>query len=397
MSRTPLEINGFCSPEFYSVRDQFYKNFKAGKEVGAGLNIRVDGETAVDLWGGWTSGSKDQTWQEDSLTTIFSCTKALSAICALRLVDQGKLALDTPVSEYWPNFAAKGKERITLRHILGHRAGLPAVRPFMPYEALMDPSVIERFLERARPWWEPNHDHGYHAISFGWLVGKLIQVASGKTMGQYFDDEIAQPLGLDIHIGLDSADHARLGKPVYSRALLTPHRDVPALVKGLLQDGLEAMTAKAFINPLSLGLHASVNSRTWSRVEQPAANGMATANALGQLYGILAQGGTSDSGYQLLSADTLPLCWEPLSDGLDRVLKRHTRFSHGFMLPQQGDPLASLGPGRNSFGHNGLGGTLTFADPEHKIGFAYVTNRLGNYILVDPRPKAYFEAFYKAL
>lgn len=396
MPRTPLEISGTCSPEFYPVRDAFYKNFKAGKETGAGLSIRVEGELAVDLWGGWTSGRKDQAWQEDSLTTIFSCTKALSAICALRLVDQGKLNLDTPVVEYWPAFAPKGKERITLRQILGHRAGLPAIRPFLPYDALMEPTIIERFLERTRPWWEPGHDHGYHAISFGWLVGKLIRAATGKTMGEYFYDEIAQPLGLDIHIGLDKSDYPRLGKPVYSRSLLVPHRDVGNLANGLMQTGA-AVTAMAFINPLSLGLHAAVNSRTWSRVEQPAANGMATAHALATLYGILAQGGTSDSGYQLLSKDTLPLCWEALSDGADRVLKRHTRFSHGFMLTQPSDPLASFGPGKNSFGHNGLGGTLTFADPDHRIGFAYVTNQLGNYFLVDPRPKAYFEAFYLGL
>lgn len=393
---TPLELAGHCSPEFRAVRDRFYKNFKTGREVGAALSIRVGGEVAVDLWAGWTDARKNRSWQHDTLATIYSCTKGLAALCVLRLVDQGKLELDMPVAAYWPAFAQHGKGTITLRHILGHRAGLPAIRAALPDAAMQDATIIERHLERTQPWWQPGSAHGYHALTIGWLLGRLVRAASGKTLGKYFADEIARPLGLDIHIGLPPADADRLSSPAFSRALLTPHADVARLAFGIVRDGLDAMTIKAFANPRQLGLHAATSSPAWHQGEQPAANGMATARDLARLYAILARGGTSDTGYQVLSRETLPLCWEEQSAGHDRVLKRPTRFSHGFMLGQPG-PLTSFGPGRRNFGHNGLGGTLTIADPDHQVGFGYVTNRLGNYVLVDPRPRELLDTFYRCL
>lgn len=391
----PLELAGECSPEFRPVRDRFYRNFKAGREVGAALSIRVDGELAVDLWAGWTDARKNQAWQHDTLATIYSCTKGLAALCVLRLVDQGKLALDVPVAEYWPAFAQNGKAGITLRHILGHRAGLPAIRAALPEAAVQDASIIEQQLEQMQPWWQPGSAHGYHALTMGWLLGRLVRAASGKTLGSYFADEIARPLGLDIHIGLPLAEAERLSSPAFSAALLVPHADVARLAFGIVRDGWDAMTIKAFANPLRLGLHAATTSHAWHQSEHPAANGMATAHDLARLYGILARGG-SDAGYALLSPATLPLCWEEQSAGQDRILKRPTCFSHGFMLGQPG-PLTSYGPGRRSFGHNGLGGTLTIADPDHKVGFGYVTNRLGNYVLVDPRPRELLDTFYRYL
>jgi CubicO group peptidase (beta-lactamase class C family) len=350
----------------------------------------------VDLWGGWISGRKTGPWQPDTLTTIFSCTKGLAALCALRLVDQGKLGLDVPVAEFWPGFAQNGKAGITLRHILGHRAGLPAVRPLLSATSLQDASIIERHLETGAPWWQPGAAHGYHALSLGWLLGALVRIASGKSLGRYFADEIARPLGLDIHIGLPAADFDRLSRPTFTRALLELHSDLPTLLSGVARDGLDAMTIRAFLNPAHLLMHAMRSTRIWSEGEQPAANGAATARDLARLYAILAQGGTSADGYVVLSEETLALCWEQQSVGRDLVLKRSTRFSHGFMLGQPG-PLTSFGPGSRSFGHNGLGGTLTIADPDRKVGFAYVTNRLGNYVLVDPRPRQLLDRFYQAL
>lgn len=391
---TPLELAGECSPEFHPVRDLFYRNFRAGREVGAALCIRVEGEVAVDLWAGWTDARKNRPWQPDTLATIYSCTKGLAALCVLRLVDQGKLELDVPVATYWPAFAQNGKAGITLRHILGHRAGLPAIRTALPDSAMEDPAVIETHLERTQPWWEPGTAHGYHALTIGWLLGRLVRAASGQSLGQYFADEIAGPLGLDIHIGLPLSEAGRLSRPAFSRALLRPHADAARLAAGIVLEGWNAMTIKAFANPRQMGRHAATASPTWHQNEHPAANGMATARDLAALYAILAQGGTSDTGYQALSPETLPLCWEEQSFGLDRILKRATRFSHGFMLGQPG-PLASLGPGPRSFGHTGLGGTLTFADPDRQVGFGYVTNRLGNYVLVDPRPQELLQTFYR--
>lgn len=393
---TPLELGGDCSPEFNPVRDRFWKNFKAGRETGAALSIQVDGEVAVDLWAGWTSARRDQPWQHDTLGTIYSCTKGLAALCVLRLVGEGRLALDAPVAEYWPAFAQNGKEGITLRQVLAHRAGLPAIRAALPQAAVQDATIIEQYLEESRPWWEPGSTHGYHALTIGWLLGRLVREVSGRSLGNYFADEIARPLGLDIHIGLPASEAGRLSSPALGAALLVPHGDVARLAWGIVRDGLGAMTIRAFANPLHLGMHAATSSATWHQSEHPAANGMATARDLARLYAILARGGRSESGHEVLAPDMLPLCWEELSAGHDRVLKRPTRFSHGFMLGQPG-PLSCFGPGQRSFGHNGLGGTLTIADPDHKVGFGYVTTRLGNYVLVDPRPRELLDTFYSCL
>lgn len=394
--KTSPEIAGTCSPEFHPVREVLYRSLKEGRDIGAGVSFQVEGETVVDLWGGWTSVVKTRAWQQDTLTNIFSCTKGLAALCVLRLVDAGRLELDVPVAQYWPAFAQNGKEGITLRHILGHRAGLPAIDPLLSFTQRLEPFHFEAHLERARPRWQPDTAHGYHALTIGWLLGRIVQIVTGKTLGRYFADEIAKPLQLDIHIGTDRAHFSRISRPVYSLALLEPHPDLLTLLAGVLRDGRNAVTLKALANPLSVGLHAITLSPTWSRIEQPAANGMATARDLAKLYGILANGGRSRDGFVLLSERLLPLCWQEQSCGPDRVLKRHTRFSHGFMLSQP-DRYASFGPGTRSFGHNGLGGTLTVADPDAKAGFGYVTNRLGNYLLVDPRPRALLDAFYRCL
>lgn len=392
-SRTP-EIAGECSPEFYRVRDVFYRSLKSGRERGAGLSIRLEGEVALDLWAGSANGRRP--WQADTLSNIFSCTKGLSALCVLRLVDQGRLDLDVPVADYWPGFGQSGKEKITLRTVLGHRAGLPAVRRPLLGKALTDPTVIEQHLERSRPWWEPGSRHGYHALSLGWLLGRIVREITGQSIGQYFAAEFARPLGMDIHIGTAPEHYPRISRPIYNSTLLEPHRDVVTLARGIIDDGLEAMTLLAFVNPLPLGLHAALLTPTWARIEQPAGNGMATARDLAKLYGILANGGAAENGHVLLSEKTLPLCWQELSSGPDLVLKRDTRFSHGFMMGLPGR-LSCYGPGTRSFGHNGLGGTLTVADPDRRLGFAYVTNHIGNYVLVDPRPRALLDAAYTCL
>ncbi|MGM0564964.1 MAG: serine hydrolase domain-containing protein, partial [Pseudomonadota bacterium] len=249
---------------------------------------------------------------------------------------------------------------------------------------------------RMETWWEPGSAHGYHAITMGWLVGQLVERVTGMTLGAYFQREIAGPLKLDIHIGLDEVHHDRVGQSIMMDGIPDLHEDIINILKGSVTETHRGLTLSAFLNPLALGLHALRNSSTWKSCEQPAANGMATARDLARLYGILASGGRDESGYSLLSADTLPLCWEEQSAGPDLVLKRPTRFSNGFMLTQPG-PLSSYGPGERSFGHNGLGGSLCVADPDHRTGFGYVMNKIGTYVLVDPRPRALLDRFYECL
>ncbi len=398
MHHRHTEIHGHCEPGFATVKDQFLRNFKQGLETGASLCISIDQQPVVDLWAGQAAPGK-QAWRENTIATIFSGTKGLAALCILRLADQGKLDLDTPISHYWPEFAANGKGDIPVGWVLSHRAGLAgANRLLMPW-TLADNEALATSMAKLKPWWTPGTAHGYHAITMGWILGKLVKNVTGKSLGQYFRNEIARPLGLDIHIGLSPSEHERVAKMQLFSGMPILHRDILQIISGSLAEPvstLRGMSLSAFINPFSLGLAAVGNFKIWAELEQPAANGMANARAMATLYGILASGGTASNGYTLLSPEMLEQCWIERSHGMDLVLKRYTRFSHGFMLNQPG-PLTSFGPGKRAFGHNGMGGSLTFADPDNKVSFAYVMNKMSTYVLVDPRPRGLIDAFYAAL
>lgn len=219
-----LNIEGTCDPRFRRVRDVFAANFDAGKEVGAAVAIVIDGKPVVDLWGGHADHARTRAWTRDTLVNVYSTTKGLAAMCAHRLVDQGKLDLDAAVARYWPEFADRGKETLPVRYLLSHRAGLPALRKTMPAEAGYEWSVMCRALAEEEPWWTPGSKHGYHAITYGWLVGEVIRRITGKSAGAYFRDEIVTPLGLDAHIGLDARHDARTAEVI---AAPPPPPDAP--------------------------------------------------------------------------------------------------------------------------------------------------------------------------
>lgn len=202
-------IHGEHAPHFDRVRDAFARTFAAPTELGAAIAVTVDGRPVVDLWAGAMDGARTKPWQRDTLVTVFSTTKGLTAMCAHRLVDQGLLDLEAPVARYWPEFAAAGKEHVLVRSLLDHRAGLAAIRAPLPPEAMFDWDLMTRTLAAEEPWWVPDTKHGYHAVTFGWLVGEGVRRVSGKTVGAYFREEIAHPLGLDIHIGMDETNDAR--------------------------------------------------------------------------------------------------------------------------------------------------------------------------------------------
>src|SRR6204780_3835630 len=196
----PLKTEGSCEPRFKRVREIFADSFENGIEVGAAVAAVVDGKTAFDLWGGYADKAKTRPWTRDTLVNVWSTTKGITSVCAHRLVDEGKLDLDAPVAKYWPEFAQAGKDQLPVRYLLSHRAGLPAVRKTLPPEALYDWNTMTSALAAQEPWWVPGTKHGYHAITYGWLVGEVVRRASGKTLGTYFRDEIVSPLGLDAHI-----------------------------------------------------------------------------------------------------------------------------------------------------------------------------------------------------
>ena len=390
MAQSPA-IHGTCDSGFARVRELFAANFRERDEVGAAVAVTVDGRPVVDLWAGHADQMRTRPWARDTIVNVYSTTKGMTALCLHRLVEEGAVDLDAPVARYWPEFGQAGKEAIPVRSLLGHRAGLAAVRPMLPGDALYDWEAMVNALAAETPWWEPGTAHGYHAITFGWLVGEVVRRVSGKTLGTYFRDTFARPLGLDFHIGLVDAEHHRVAEmsPI---PLPEPGAEGLQLAMVMMSDP-EGLAARAFMNPPSVG--RGPNIPEWRRAEIPGANGHGDARVLARIYGALARGGDVD-GVHVLSPESIARCHAELSHGPDLVLQLATRFGHGFMLSQD-RPDARFGPGTRAFGHPGAGGSLGFADPDAKVGFGYVMNRMGPHILVDPRATALADAVYASL
>ncbi len=391
---TTITIHGECAARFGRVREAFEENFRTRREVGAAVAVMHEGELVVDLWAGWADQARTRAWERDTIVNVYSCTKAMAALCAHQLVERGRLDLDTPVAEYWPEFAQRGKQHIPVRWLLSHRAGLPAVRETLPEAALYDWTQMTEALAAEEPWWEPGTAHGYHAVTFGWLVGEVVRRIDGRSLGTYFREEIAAPLGLDFHIGLADCEHHRCGE--LSDLALAGVDELDADAIGLAQVILSdpgSMAARAFMNPPSMAY--GVNNAAWRRAEIPGANGHGGARDLARVYGALANGGDL-AGVHVLAPEAIARLRTEESHGPDLVLQIPTRFGLGVMLPQ--DRLhARFGPNPRAFGHPGAGGALGCGDPEAGIGFGYTPNRLGPHILLDPRATALLEAVYAAL
>lgn len=384
-------IHGFCHPQFSAVRRLFMENYLHSGEVGSSVSLCLHGEPVVNLWAGHTSWTRLQRWKEDTLVNIFSGTKGITAICALMLVDRGLLDLDAPVAQYWPAFGQKGKEHIPVKWILDHKAGVTGVRKRLLGRSLYRWKTMSNALAAQEPWWEPGTMHGYHALSYGWILGEVIKRITGKTVGQFVADEIAFPLGIDLHIGLDKKEHQRIASIILPLGI--PEAvDTWRLIGSCVSNPL-GVTTSAMLNPTTIA--TGVNSSQWRSGELPAANAHCTALALAKLYGVLACGG-SHNGRQLMSSDTLQYAIEESSFGHDYVLKMDTRFSMGFMLNQK-SKAGRFGPGKRSFGHNGAGGSFAFADPDVGLSYGYVMNRMGSYLLMDPRSQRLIDAAYDCL
>jgi CubicO group peptidase (beta-lactamase class C family) len=384
-----VKVEGTCDPKFNRVKDAFIENFEKRNEVGAAAAVMLDGKSVVDIWAGHASRDKTRPWTRDTLVNVYSTTKGVTAICAHRLADKGLLDIDAPVAKYWPEFAQAGKDRIPVRYLLSHKAGLAAVRKPLDDDALFDWNKMTSALAEQEPWWEPGTKHGYHALTFGYLVGEVIRRITGKTPGTYLRDEIAGPLGLDLHIGLDAKDDARTGDMI---PMPPPAPGEPNLFSEIMKNP-ESVTFKAFMNPPGSMRPGLVNSREWRAAEIPAANGHTTARSLAKLYGALARGGELD-GVRVMSKEQVANCSIEQSNGPDALLMINTRFSLGFMMSQPG---ASLGPNAKSFGHPGAGGSLGYADPEAKIGFGYTMNKMHASLLIDPRAIALIDAVSASL
>lgn len=369
-----MQIQGHFELQFEAVREAFAALFDDPQERGAALCIQVGGQTVLDLWAGTADKDGAEIWQSDTIANLFSCTKTFTAVTALQLVEEGKLNLDEPVSRLWPEFGAAGKQTITLRQLLSHQAGLPAIREMLPAQALYDWQAMTTALAAEEPWWSPGQGHGYAAITYGWLVGEMIRRADGRGPGEAIAARIARPLGLDFHVGLADAEFHRVAHIARGKGNMGDEA-AQRLVQTTMREPC-SMTARAFTNPPSI--MTSTNKPEWRRMEQPAANGHGNARSLAGFYSALLDG-------SLLQADMLNELTREHSLGQDKTLLTQTRFGLGCMLDQQAVPNATFGLGGKSFGHPGAGGSVGFADPERDVAFGFVTNTLGPYVLMDPR------------
>jgi CubicO group peptidase (beta-lactamase class C family) len=380
-------IDGWCDPGFTAVRDAFAANFADRGETGAAACLVVHGTVVADLWGGWADQAQGRPWQRDTLVNVFSVGKGLIAACTARLIGERRLDPDAPVARYWPEFAAAGKTDVTLRQLLSHQAGLPALRDPLPDGSMLDWSVMISALAAEPPWWPPGSGHGYHVNTFGFLAGEVIRRVTGTTVGTMLRDEIAVPLGADVHIGLPAAQHARVAEfawPVPPTPAAAPWSSGPPAAPVT-----QRMIANAYANPASLSGLGVVNTAAWRSAEVPSANAHATAAGVAGVYAALAGGGTVD-GVRVVDSRALADAVAEQVYGEDLVLRRPSRFGLGFQLTQ---PERPLGPGPRAFGHFGAGGSVGLCDPDAGVAFGYVTREMGPR-WQNPRNRALLDAVF---
>ena len=369
-----MQTQGYFDLRFEAARDAFAELFADPQERGAALCVQVGGETVLDVWAGVSDKDGQEAWHSDTILNLFSCTKTFTSVTLLQLVGEGKLNLDAPVARYWPEFAAAGKEGISVRQLLCHRSGLPAIRTALPAEALYDWDAMTAALAAEAPWWTPGKAHGYAPITYGWLVGELIRRADGRGPGESIVARVAKPLGLDFHVGLADEEFHRVAHIARAKGNMG---DAAAqrLLKCMMTEP-NSLSTRAFTNPPSI--MTSTNKPEWRRMQQPAANGHGNARSLAGFYAALLDG-------QLLDSELLSELTREHSQGEDLTLLTATRFGLGCMLDQPDVANATYGLGRYAFGHPGAGGSTGFADPERELAFGFVTNTLGPYVLMDPR------------
>jgi len=384
-------VHGDVAAGFERVQHAFGANFDQHGDVGAAFALFVGGTKVVDIWGGVADVKKDREWDADTLTLVYSASKGITAIVAHLLAKRGELDLDAPVVSYWPEFGTEGKQDVPVRWLLSHRTGLPTFeRRITVDEALAWEPAVEA-LATQRPLWEPGTTYGYHALTYGWLVGEVIRRATGRSLSRILAEDISNPLGLDLWIGLPASEESRVSRLI---AATPPVLDEAALAV-IPSDQLRRMRESA--DPSSLAFRTlnpthppfNFNSPALHAGELGAANAITTARALAKLY---ASTLSEVDGIRVLDPATVAAATKEQSSGTDFVMGTPGRFGTGFQLPFDG---SLMGP--SSYGHAGAGGSLAFADPEAGVAFAYVMNRMQIFLGPDPRTRGLIEAVRQAV
>ncbi|XES00331.1 serine hydrolase domain-containing protein [Streptomyces sp. S1D4-11] len=388
MTQPAPHVHGHCDARFAAVRTAFEENFQDRDELGAAVTVTLDGETVVDLWGGWADAARTRPWERGTLVNVWSTSKGPTSLCAHILADRGLLDFDAPVAAYWPEFAAAGKESVLVRHLLSHRAGLAGLREPHDLAQLCDWELTVERLAAQEPWWEPGTRSGYHALTFGHLVGEVVRRVSGLRPGAFLEREVTGPLGVDFTIGLPEKEADRAAELVH-----------PPVASSSEQAAIFAQLAPAAVAALTNPLVGATEANTagWRAAEIPAANGHGTARAVAALYGIFAGRGAYGSR-QVLSPEAAERVREGQGSCRDLVLgagfEHETEAGLGLWLS---GPNGSYGPNPRAFGHDGFGGSCGLADPESGLSLGYVMNRMGPHIADDPRKMALVDALYSAL
>jgi len=358
-----VEIHGHCDPRFTSVKDAFARGFEVESDLGAAFAATVDGRFVVDIWGGYADVAKTRPWEQDTIVNVWSTTKAMTALCALILVDRGQLDLDAPVAFYWPEFAQAGKEKIPVRYLLSHTSGLAGFEVPITTEDLYDWDRTVGLLAAQKPWWEPGTASGYHSMTFGHLIGEVVRRITGKSLGTFFREEVAVPLGADFHIGLPSEYDDRVAELIPPPVLKAgdPEYVDPANMTAI---------ARKMGNPVTPA--TVTRERAWRDAEIPAANGHGNARSVARVAALMACGGELD-GVRLLSMSTIEKVVEEQCYGTDLVLQVPMHFGLGFGLNSEETPV---GPNPRTFFWGGWGGSLIVVDLDARVSFSYVMNRM---------------------
>jgi CubicO group peptidase (beta-lactamase class C family) len=399
------EVAGFYDAQFERVAEEFVRNFQERDEIGASVCVTLEGEPVVDLWGGTAQPETGTPWTKDSLCIVWSATKGATALCAHMLADRGLLDLDAPVVRYWPEFGQAGKETIPVKMLLNHQSGLAALSEPLPPGAFLDWELMVKALERQKPFWTPGSMHGYQGFTFGWLVGEVVCRISGKSLGAFFREEVAEPLGLDFWIGLPEDLEDRVGLMIPAPPP-GPEGPVPPMFAAMV-DPTSLQTLLMFNSgghmlPGPDGMFG-FNLRAAHAAEIGAAGGIANARALAGMYAPLANGG-SLNGVRLVSREALArMAAVSSASSLDASVLAPTRFSLGYVksVDNRREPLCtendSVILSEEAFGHSGFGGAIGFADPPTRMSFGYAMNRMGQGLGLNARGQSLIDAAYLSL
>lgn len=378
-----MEVHGFCDERFAKVRELFERNFSEHGDIGATFAATIEGEFVIDLWAGHADKARTRPWAKDTIVNVYSTTKTMSFLCALVLADRGLLDFNAKVADYWPEYGQNGKENTEVRHFMSHSAGVPGFDPVLANaEGLYDWDGCIANLERQAPWWTPGSQSGYHAITQGYLIGEVVRRITGRSIGQFFQDEIAGPLGADFHIGMDDAVFPRVAEMI---------PDAVPLTGGFGEMDPASIPARVFNSaPADTD---SVNTPEWRRAEIPAAGGHGNARAVVRAQTPLANEGKA-FGVEVLSKAGCEAIQQEQTNGPDAVLMLPLRFGLGYAFPSEAMPMS---PNDKAMFWGGAGGSTIVVDQPARVCLSYVMNQMKAAIVGDVRGGGLGKAFYDCL